>query len=148
MRRTILFIVILGCSLVAGYRTAPAAAASSTVTPCAIQLSSCFQRTLDGMNVEFDIQPKPVTTMSELNFVVTLTRNGTPVTDASIQVDLSMPGMFMGTTRPKLEHVGKGRYEGSGMLMRCASGRKTWQADVLIGQAAQTAVAGFQFDVR
>jgi hypothetical protein len=123
-------------------------AASKGATPCSIQLGSCTARTSGGITVEFDVQPKPVTAMSELTFVVRLSRNGAPVTDAAVQVDLTMPGMFMGTTRPMLEHVGKGRYEGKGMLMRCASGRKTWQADVLMGEEVHTVIAGFVFEVR
>ncbi len=135
------------CFLVVGPLLAVGPAAASSAVQCNIQFVPCATRTNDGITVEFDIQPKPVTTMTELTFTVRLSRNGAPITDASLQLDLTMPGMFMGTTRPGLEHVGKGRYEGRGTLIRCASGKKTWQADILMGNSG-IPIAGFQFDVR
>lgn len=143
-------IVIVGTALfcfIASAAHPGTANAASSVTPCPIQFSSCMTR-LDDLLIEFDIMPKPVTTMSEHTFIVTISRNGAPVTDAAVQVNLTMPGMFMGTNRPELTHIAKGRYEGRGMFMRCASGKKNWQADVMIGQGVGTTTAGFKFDVR
>jgi hypothetical protein len=39
---------------------------------CDIRRGPCVQETGGGMIVEFDIQPKPPTAMSDLNFIVTL----------------------------------------------------------------------------
>jgi hypothetical protein len=122
--------------------------AASAAVPCNIQLGSCTARTPEGMVVEFDVNPKPVTSLSELTFLVRLSRNNEPVTNAAVEVDLTMPGMFMGTTRPKLKHVDTGRYEGKGMIVRCASGRKTWQADVMVVQGVLRTSAGFVFEVQ
>lgn len=146
--KAILLFLAAGIILASLYPEGGAFAASAGALPCNIQLGSCTTRTPEGMVVEFDIQPKPVTAMSQLTFIVKLSKDRVPVTDAAVQVDLTMPGMFMGTTRPKLDHIGKGRYEGRSLLVQCASGRKTWQADVMIGQGAQTSIAGFQFEVR
>jgi hypothetical protein len=105
-------------------------------------------KTGDGMTIEFDIQPKPVAAMTESTFVVTVTRNGMPLIDASVHLDLSMPHMFMGKNQPILNHIQDGRYEGKGVITRCASGNKTWQADVAVVSAGKTAVARYEFEVK
>ena len=128
-------------------KPAPAASATETPLPCDIQIGSCI-RNGDGMTIEFDVQPKPVAAMTESTFVVTVTRNGLPITDASVHLDLSMPHMFMGKNQPILNHIKNGRYEGKGIITRCASGRKTWQADVAVGSAGKTASAAFVFEVK
>jgi len=125
----------------------PAASAAETPQHCDIQNASCIMRTNDGTVIEFDVRPKPVAAMIESTFVVIVIRNGKPVTDASVQLDLSMPHMFMGKNQPILHHVKDGRYEGKGVITRCASGRKTWQADITIGSDGKTAVAAFVFEV-
>jgi hypothetical protein len=115
---------------------------------CDIQRGSCLIETGEGMTIEFDIQPKPVAAMSELTFIVNLSRGVSPLTDASTALDLSMPGMFMGKNRPVLKQVYNGRYEGKGILTRCPSGIKTWQAEVTVKHAGKTAVASFLFEVK
>lgn len=141
--------MILVLCTVSLYTAAPQVfAGTGSATPCNIQLGSCMSRTPDGIMIEFDVQPKPVTSMSEMTFTVRLTRNNTPVRNAQVEVDLTMPGMFMGTSRPKLDHVENGRYEGRGMFMRCASGRKTWQADVMVVEGAQRSITGFVFELQ
>jgi len=87
--------------------------------------------------------------MSELAFSIALTRGNKPVTDASsVLLDLSMPGMFMGNNRPILKKVNDGRYEGSGVIIRCLSGKKTWQAEVAVTRANKTSVVDFLFEVQ
>jgi hypothetical protein len=147
MLRMILSTVVIPISLVMAV-AAPAASASETALPCDIQIGSCIMRTSDGITIEFDIQPKPVAAMTESTFVVTVTRNGMPITDASVHLDLSMPHMFMGKNQPVMNHIKDNRYEGKGVIIRCASGRKTWQADVAVGSAGKTAVAAFVFEVK
>ena len=127
---------------------APAASDTDTPLPCDIQLGSCIMRTGDGMTMEFDIQPKPVAAMTENTFVVKVTRNGMPITDASVYLDLSMPHMFMGKNQPIMKHIKDGNYEGKGIITRCASGRKTWQSDVTVVSAGKSAVAAFVFEVK
>jgi len=99
------------------------------------------------MEIVFDIAPKPVTAMSELTFLVTLKKNGVPLTDAAVSLDLSMPGMFMGKNRPLLSHEGQGRYRGKGVITRCASGRKIWKAALAV-ERGQTTDAAFVFEVK
>jgi hypothetical protein len=125
----------------------PVSLAGETPLRCDIQNTFCTMKTPDGMTIEFDVQPKPVTSMTESTFVVIVTRNGQPLTDASILLDLSMPHMFMGRNQPALRQVKDGRYEGKGIIARCASGRKTWQADVTVKTSGKTALASFVFEV-
>jgi hypothetical protein len=129
------------CSLTG---TAYAAAANE----CNIQQGSCIQTTKDGMTVELDILPKPVTAMSALTFTVTLHRQGKPVADGTVALDLSMPGMYMGKNSPVLTHVAEGQYEGSGTIVRCMSGRNTWRADVAVSRDGKSETVSFVFEVR
>ncbi len=126
----------------------PAAFAAETPQHCDIQNASCIMRIGDGMTIEFDVRPKPVAAMTENTFVVIVIRNGKPITDASVLLNLSMPNMFMGKNQPVLKQVRDGRYEGKGIITRCASGKKTWQADVAVVSAGKTAVAAFVFEVK
>ena len=132
---------------IVGIGALPASAAENR-TDCDIQRGSCLIETGDGMTIEFDAQPKPVAAMSELTFIVNLSRGGSPVTDASTALDLSMPGMFMGKNRPVLKQLYDGRYEGRGIITRCPSGKKTWQAEVTVEHAGKTDVASFVFEVK
>jgi hypothetical protein len=122
--------------------------AAETRMACDIQRGSCLMETGEGMTIEFDIQPKPVAAMSELMFIVNLSRGGSPVTNASTALDLSMPGMFMGMNRLVLKQMYDGRYAGKGIITRCPSGKKTWQAEVTVEHAGKTAVASFVFEVK
>jgi hypothetical protein len=115
---------------------------------CDIQSSSCVQKAADGMTIEFDIHPKPVTAMSDLRIIVLLSQKGVPVADASVRLDLAMPGMLMGVNRPVLSHMQPGRYEGKAVIVRCPSGKKTWKANIAIEGQSGSVTADFLFEVR
>ena len=124
------------------------ASAAESKTSCDIQRGPCIREADDGMRVEFDIQPRPVTSMSGLTFFIRLTRNGKPVTDAtSVVLDLSMPGMYMGKNRPVLKRRDDGRYEGKGLITRCMSNSRTWRAEVAVERAKRISAAVFEFEV-
>ncbi len=127
--------------------TLPLSAIAESAVPCDIQHGPCVIET-NGMVVTLDILPKPVRTLSELHYLVTLRKNNTPVTDTPVALDLSMPGMYMGKNRPVLKHVGQGTYQGTGIIPPCASGRKTWQAKVSVGRGDPATTARYQFEVR
>ncbi len=127
---------------------ASAAPAADVRSNCDIQRGPCIQKTDDGMTVEFDIKPKPVAAMSDLAFFITITRHGMPVTSSSVALDLTMPGMVMGKNLPMLKRTGAGRFEGKGIIPRCPTGKKTWQADVIVVHEGKTDVAGFVFEVK
>jgi hypothetical protein len=117
-------------------------------TDCAFSAGACTKAVQD-MQVSFDITPKHVPAMAELVFTVLLQRQGKPVDDAHVSLDLTMPGMYMGLNRPLLKFIWSGRYEGKGILQRCPSGQKIWKAEVVIehpsflGKALKT---GFLFE--
>ncbi|HSB33363.1 MAG TPA: FixH family protein [Nitrospirota bacterium] len=125
-----------------------AGTSAGTKTLCNVQAGPCRGQTGDGLSVEFDIAPKPVAAMSDHSFAVTLTLGGKPATDvSSVMLDLSMPGMFMGKNQPAMRSAGAGRYEGKGVIIRCASGKKTWQAEVTVKRPKRTDVVDFVFEV-
>ncbi len=114
---------------------------------CDIQQGPCNARTVGGLSVSFDIQPKPVSAMSKNVFTVVLSHNGVPVTDAAVRIALSMPGMYMGKNEIALAPRNK-IYEGSGTIVSCPSGKKTWQADVVITASGKTSRTAFLFEVK
>ena len=109
---------------------------------CGLHQGACA-RDLAGSTVMLTVTPRPVKAMRDLLFQVSITGNLT----ASIQlpyIDLGMPGMTMGPNRVQLKSVGNNTYEGQGVIVRCPSGRRTWQATVTIPGVGQT---DFIFDV-
>lgn len=107
---------------------------------CDIQNQPCI-RQVSGGSITFDIRPKPVKAMEDLTFAVKtegVTLSGPPV------IDLSMPGMKMGPNQVKLKMTGAGLYQGTGIIVRCPSGKTLWQALVHL---PGTGDADFVFDV-
>ncbi|HCC68558.1 MAG TPA: hypothetical protein DEP99_01535 [Nitrospiraceae bacterium] len=103
----------------------------------------------DNINVIFDCNPKPVKSMSELLFSVSLKEKDKPITDARVEIDLTMPGMFMGDNRILLVHKENGRYEGKGVIVRCPSGKRIWKADVIIERPLKKTVrTSYVFEVK
>lgn len=79
-----------------------------------------------GTQVELDITPKPVKAMEELFFVLSV-RN---IQYNQLILDLSMPGMQMGQNRIILSKRDDGKYVGKGVIARCPSGRRLWEASI------------------
>jgi hypothetical protein len=102
----------------------PAAAEEQQLLPCDLHQGGCRQP-FSGGEATLDITPKPVRTMQDLTFRVTLSGK-TPSEELSL--DLTMPGMEMGQNRVLLKPVREGVYEGRGVIVRCPSGSKTWKA--------------------
>ena len=112
----------------------------SALVNCDIQHTSCTQE-LSDTQVVLDISPKPVKAMSDLKFRIILTGKQ-PV--APPYIDLGMPGMKMGPNRVPLKSVGNGVHEGTGIIVRCPSGKKVWKAMVTVPNMG---TAEFIFDV-
>jgi hypothetical protein len=116
---------------------------------CQINSGPCVKQIpLDNIQVVFDINPKPVKFMEELAFTITLTQGKKPITDAKIQMELGMPGMFMGKNTPAIKHVKDGIYEGKGVIPRCPSGKKVWRALLTIERDNKIAHVEFTFEGR
>lgn len=80
-----------------------------------------------GQEVLLSITPWPPRAMREVDFTVTLpgyAGSGSP------SIDLSMAGMEMGRNRVDLSRETDGRYSGTGVIVRCPSGKNDWEATV------------------
>lgn len=109
---------------------------------CDLNKGACTQ-TLGGVEVTLEVTPKPVKAMQELSFKITLAGKLPPAPKAPY-IDLGMPGMKMGPNRVQLKSAANHTYEGRGVIVRCPSGRRIWQATVIIPGVGQ---ADFIFDV-
>jgi hypothetical protein len=107
---------------------------------CDVHHGACSQ-TVSGVDVTFDISPKPVKAMTDLKFKITL-KGKQPETPPYI--DLGMPGMKMGPNRVSLQATKKGVYEGVGIIVRCPSGKRIWRAKIILPDLGE---AEFVFDV-
>ena len=109
---------------------------------CDLHQGDCTQE-LAGSEVTLSVTPRPVKALQDLLFQVTF--SGKLPSDAqAAYIDLGMPGMNMGPNRVQLKSAGNATYEGRGVIVKCPSGRRTWQATVTIPDVGQT---DFIFDV-
>lgn len=137
MGRSALIFLCMSLLLAAG----PFVCAAAEAEPnCNIQEESCT-RTVDGRTVELDITPKPVKAMKELTFRVRVSGDALKKPP---HIDLGMPGMEMGPNKVTMEKVEGSVYEGTGVIVRCPSGKTIWEARVTVPGAGQ---ASFIFDV-
>jgi hypothetical protein len=105
-----------------------AASADEPRVVCDAHHESCVAE-LPGCRVNLDIRPKPVKAMRDLTFILTL-RGRKAVFNPYL--DLNMPAMDMGRNRVVLKKIGTGIYQGTGVIVRCRSGKRTWMATVTI----------------
>ena len=108
---------------------------------CDLHKGSCRQL-LAGYGVTLTVTPRPVTAMVDLVFKVVFEKD--PDLDLPPFIDLGMPGMNMGKNRVTLDPQGKGVYMGTGVIVRCKSGRRTWRATLISPGGGNT---DFIFDV-
>lgn len=124
-----------------GLSTGKAEKKPAAVVNCDIHQHACTQPLSGGTgSVTLDISPKPVKAMTDLLFSVRLT-DAVPAT--APYVDLGMPGMKMGPNRVQLKPAPDGTYTGSGVIVRCPSGRTLWEAIISVPGAG---TAAFQFN--
>lgn len=109
---------------------------------CDAHSGTCKQR-LNELDVILEISPRPVKAMQDLRFNLTLS-GSTQAPSATPYIDLGMPGMNMGPNRVILKPVGQGMYAGQGIIVRCPSGRRIWQATVTVPDIG---TVKFVFDV-
>ena len=109
---------------------------------CNLHAGPCTQP-LSENTVTLLVTPRPVKALQNLSFRVTLSGKPFASTKAPY-IDLGMPGMNMGPNRVQLKSAGNNSFEGQGVIVKCPSGRRTWQATVTIPDVGQ---AEFIFDV-
>ncbi len=109
---------------------------------CDLHAGPCTQSFSEN-TVTLEVTPRPIKALQNLSFKVTLTGKKL-ISPKAPYIDLGMPGMNMGPNRVQLKSAGSHSYEGRGVIVKCPSGRRTWQATVTIPDAGQTE---FIFDV-
>jgi hypothetical protein len=82
---------------------------------------------IGGQEVLLSIAPWPPISMREVEFTVSLPGYAGK---ASPYLDLSMAEMEMGRNRVDLFRGDDGRYRGTGVIVRCPSGKRDWEATV------------------
>ena len=146
MKNVMLFMALALALFCVDVRRAKAFGQQDIETECMMNTGPCI-KTVDDLSVAVDITPKPLKAMRSLLFRTTISNKGRPVTDASVLINLSMPGMFMGQNIIRLTHLNEGIYEGNGVIIRCPSGKKIWQASVAIDRAGRKSVVNYIFEV-
>jgi hypothetical protein len=121
---------------------APSVFAESTADCNAIHNGPCTKQAA-GRTVTLEINPRPVRHMTDLTFTVTVTPCASM--PSALMLDLSMPGMYMGKNLVVLKRKSTCTWEGNGLIVKCMSGRKLWQATIL---SAELDNPVFSFDVR
>ena len=135
-----LFFILIGILVFGGpLASSPALAAESTVN-CDAHKGVCSQSSGD-LTVSLEIVPRPVKAMQDLVFKVSI-EGASPAKHPHI--DLGMVAMKMGPNQVSLKPTGPGTYEGTGVIVRCPSGKKTWFANVIVPGSGEVK---FIFDV-
>jgi nitrogen fixation protein FixH len=102
--------------------------------------------TAGAVRVVLALAPHPPVPLKEIEASVRLVQDGAPLAGVEVAVEISMPGMFMGENRIEMKAGADGRYSGKGALLRCASGRRDWMAEVVVRRpGAPEARARFPF---
>ena len=93
-----------------------------------------------GLVVAFAMNPYPPSGSKSTEFTVTLTDvSGQPVSDATVSLDMTMPGMWMPANQPALVAGEPGQYTGSSIFTM----RGLWRIEVLITRDGKTQSAFF-----
>ena len=114
--------------------------AADTMINCDAHRGKC-SRSSGNLTVSLEIVPRPVKAMQDLVFKVSI-KGASPAKQPHI--DLGMPAMKMGPNQVSLTPTGPGTYEGSGVIVRCPSGKKIWFANVIVPGSGEVK---FIFDV-
>ncbi len=139
----IIFRIVVLVVLVAGVAcgTGDQAQVKPAHAQCDVHSGPC-RIVVGGRTVTMDINPKPVTVMKDLDFVVTV--SGKELKNPPY-IDLNMSAMDMGPNRVELELTENGVYTGRGVIVKCSSGKKRWKALVTVPDVG---AAEFHFNVQ
>ena len=89
----------------------------------------------EGLLVSMTLNPYPPSVTKASSFEITLTdEEGQAISDATISVDLTMPGMYMPPNLLTLEPTGAGKYAATGRFTM----RGPWRIEVIITLNGQT----------
>jgi hypothetical protein len=110
-------------------------AADSTPAP-----QNVATQTVGNLKVSLALSPYPPAGFQTSNFEVTLTdENNQAVTDATVNLDLTMPGMYMPPNALAAQHAGQGVYRGTGRFTM----RGLWRIEIILQRGDQKISAFF-----
>ncbi|MFN3374047.1 MAG: FixH family protein [Chloroflexus sp.] len=114
------------------------------VTACSNSVTPLREtKVVDGLSITLDT-PDRAKMNTAVDFVVLLTdAHGNPVNDANVYLDLDMPEMPMGVTRPVALPDGPGRY----WARTAYTMEGWWEITVVVERAETTYRATFRRDV-
>lgn len=144
-RRNNLFFILVFALFVIFVRvteTSSQAADQRSEADCVINKGPCLKKAGD-VEVSLDINPKPIRAMKELSFSIRFNPVQRPLPE-KINIDLAMPGMFMGINTVSLGRQAQGLYSGTGIIPRCSSVKRLWKATVQLPGGGKV---DFFFDV-
>ena len=133
-------LILISILVLGGWAVTNPATAADSIINCDAHKGVCSQSSGD-LTVSLEINPRPVKAMQDLVFKVSI-EGASPAKQPHI--DLGMPAMKMGPNQVKLKSTGPGTYEGTGVIVRCKSGKRTWFANVIVHDAGEVK---FVFDV-
>ena len=110
---------------------------------CAVSEGPCSQQS-GTHRLTLEVTPRPVRPMVDLEFAVAVEPR---LAEATGEIALSMPGMYMGENRVPLVVGPDGRLHGKGVVVRCPSGRRTWSAGVTVRAPGTAVSAVFTFEL-
>ena len=140
LKRAFSLLILIGSLVLDGQLAPQPAQAGEAMINCDAHTGACSQSS-GAITVSLEIFPRPVKAMQDLVFKVSI--EGT--TPASLpHIDLGMPAMKMGPNQVALKPIGPGTYEGTGVIVRCPSGKRTWFANVIVPESGE---AKFILDV-
>lgn len=95
---------------------------------------------IGNLNVTLALSPYPPSSFQNGNFDITLIDDkGQAATDATISLDLTMPGMWMPPSNPNAQAVGNGKYHAAAFWTM----RGLWQIELTITRGNQKQSAFF-----
>ena len=116
-------------------------AVSSSGTPMPVQAGkgtlpeNMALQEADGYLVSLTLNPYPPSMSKPSDFEITLTDlDGQAISDATISLDLTMPGMYMPPNKLDLEPSGDGKYRSSGHFTM----RGPWRMEAIITMGGKT----------
>jgi len=140
LKSALSLLTLIGILVLGGQVAPQLALAGESMINCDAHTGACSQSS-GAITVSLEISPRPVKAMQDLVFKVSI-EGTTPASHPHI--DLGMPAMKMGPNKVALKPTGPGAYEGTGVIVRCPSGKRTWFANVIIPESGEVK---FIFDV-
>lgn len=108
---------------------------------CTLQQSECRVRFANGQEVSFEISPRPIPLVSQLDLNVQVKG----LDAKGVKVDFQGTTMNMGPNMVSLNSQSAGKFKGKGMLPVCVRNSMEWKAEVLVQTPDGTYSAPFIF---